>query len=163
LNTNIYCQTKEFCQILAAYFKKDIVRNKIIDKNKYKYRYDNNNDVFVHIRLGDVSEITKQSVTYYDRLLSTLKYTNGYISSDSIDDHFCVDLINKYKLQAINYDEISTIMFGSTCNTLILSGGTFSWLIGFLAFYSKNIHYPDNENKWYGDIFSFSNWIKIIS
>ena len=50
-------------------------------------------------------------------------------------------------------------MFGSTCNTIILSGGTFSWLIGFFAYYSKNINYPINNNKWYGDIFIFNNWI----
>jgi len=53
-------------------------------------------------------------------------------------------------------------MFASTCNNLILSGGTFSWLIGFLAFYSKNIYYPlDNKNKWYGDIFIFPEWTGI--
>ena len=61
----------------------------------------------------------------------------------------------------VDYDEAKTIMFGSTCDKLILSGGTFSWLIGFLAFFSKNIYYIEFEKKWYGEIFSFSKWIKI--
>ena len=52
-------------------------------------------------------------------------------------------------------------MFGSTCNNIVLSGGTFSWLIGFLAIKSENIYYPEIKQKWYGDIFSFSNWKKI--
>ena len=157
---DVWFQTKEFCNILKCHFKRDIIKNKIIDKNIYKYRYDNNNDLFVHLRLGDVSQITKQQIKYYELLLSEINYNKGYISSDSIKDPFCIELILKYNLNIIDYDEAETIMFASTCNNLILSGGTFSWLIGFLAFYSKKIYYPDIENKWYGDIFSFSNWIK---
>jgi hypothetical protein len=49
-------------------------------------------------------------------------------------------------------------MFASTCNHIVLSGGTFSWLIGFLAFFSKSIYYPRIKNKWYGDIFIFPHW-----
>jgi len=52
-------------------------------------------------------------------------------------------------------------MFGSTCNNIVLSGGTFSWLIGFLAIKSENIYYPELKEKWYGDIFSFLNWKNI--
>lgn len=157
---NVWFQKKEFCNILKVYFERDKNQNKIIDKNIYRYRYNNNNDLFVHIRLGDVSEITKQNTNYYDRLLSDLIYENGYISSDSINDPFCVELIQKYDLTIVDWDEVNTIMFASTCNYIILSGGTFSWLIGFLAFYSEKIYYPDIDNKWYGDIFSFTNWIK---
>jgi hypothetical protein len=59
--------------------------------------------------------------------------------------------------------EVDTIMFGSTCNNIILSGGTFSWLIGFLAFFSKNIFYPKMQEKWYDiNIFDFENWKSII-
>jgi len=54
-------------------------------------------------------------------------------------------------------------MFGSVCKNIILGGGTFSWLIGFLALSNSNIFYPELKEKWYGDIFSFNNWNKVIS
>jgi hypothetical protein len=85
-------------------------------------------------------------------------FDKGYISSDTITSDICKKLIEKYKLNIINENEVKTIMFASTCNNLILSGGTFSWLIAFLAYYSKNIYYPYLNNCWYGDIFQFPSW-----
>jgi hypothetical protein len=158
----VWFQTKEFCNILKKYFEKEKIRNKIIEKNIFKDRYKNNNDLFIHLRLGDVSEITKEkSYNYYEQKINELEYDNGYISSDSINDSLCLELISRFNLKVVDYDEAKTIMFGSTCDKLILSGGTFSWLIGFLAFFSKNIYYIEFEKKWYGEIFSFSKWIKI--
>jgi hypothetical protein len=51
-------------------------------------------------------------------------------------------------------------MFGNTCKHIVLSGGTFSWMIGFFAYNAKNIYYPKikNEQRWYGDIFDLPNW-----
>jgi hypothetical protein len=158
---NTWFQTKDFCCILKTHFEKEKRRNKIITKNVFKDRYNSNNDLFIHLRLGDVSEKTKSKKFYYEKALMSMKYNTGYISSDNIKDPFFNELVDKYKLQIIDYDEIKTIMFASTCNNIILSGGTYSWLIGFLAFYSKNIYYPEIEDKWYGDIFSFANWNKI--
>jgi hypothetical protein len=51
-------------------------------------------------------------------------------------------------------------MFGSTCKHIILSGGTFSWLIGFLS-RNSNVFYPDIKTKWFGNIFNCSKWKKI--
>jgi hypothetical protein len=51
-------------------------------------------------------------------------------------------------------------MFGSTTKNIILSGGTFSWLIGFLGFYSK-ILYPNFRCQWFGSIFVFDDWSRI--
>ena len=95
------------------------------------------------------------------KTIKSLKFNQGYISSDNINHELCKKLINEFNLLIINRSEAETIMFGSTCNNIILSGGTFSWLIGFFALNSENIHYPDLKDKWYGDIFSFSNWKKI--
>jgi len=159
---NVWFQTKEFCNILKSYFEKEKIRNQIIEKNLFKDRYNKNNDLFIHVRLGDVTENTKCKTYYdYEKILNEIYYRNGYISSDSIDDSLCLELVNKFNLKIIDHDETKTIMFASTCKTIILSGGTFSWLIGFLAFFSKDIYYMEFDKKWYGDIFSFSNWIKI--
>jgi len=154
-------QTKKFCNVLKHHFKSETVKSKIISNNIYKSRYNNNNDLFVHLRLGDVKDITKQKINYYIELLGKIKYNKAYISSDFVNDPLCLLLIEKFQLCVIDYNEVETIMFGSTCNNIVLSGGTFSWLIGFLAFFTKNIYYPDIEQKWYGDIFSSFDWTKI--
>lgn len=158
---NVWFQEKEFCLMIKSYFKNQKIKNKIIEKNIFKHRYQKNNDLFIHLRLGDVSNITNVNIEHYDKLLGKISYNNGFITSDSINHSLCNELIQKYKLKVIDFNEVETIMFASTCKYIVLSGGTFSWLIGFFAFYSKHIYYKDFQQKWYGDIFSFTNWTKI--
>jgi hypothetical protein len=152
-------QNYEFCLYLEIYFKKQNVKQKIIKKNKFIDRYGNNNDIFIHVRLDDVENMdSHNSFEYYDNVIQKYSFDNGYIASDNLNSSICRELIQKYSLKVIDFNEEETIMFGSTCNTLILSGGTFSWLIGFLAFYAKNISYPIQSKKWYGDIFVYKHW-----
>jgi hypothetical protein len=148
--------------MIEKYFTLPQIRNNIIKKNIFRYRYKNNNDLFIHIRLGDIEHTQSSKYEYYDRVISNIKFNKGFISSDSIESETCKKLIIKYKLTVFSFDEVKTIMFGSTCNNIVLSGGTFSWLIGFLAFNSSNIYYPINQSKaWYGNIFIFPKWIGI--
>ena len=158
INNENWFQTKEFVYFLNKYFEIPYNRTNIIHNNIFKKRYNNNNDVFIHVRLGDVKDKIVNIKKYYDIVLSKIKFKNGYIESDNIEDSICQKLIKKYKLIVINVSEIETIMFGSTCNNIVLSGGTFSWLIGFFAFSSTKIYYPLIPNPWYGDIFDFKNW-----
>jgi hypothetical protein len=162
VTNNSWFQNYEFCLYLEIYFNEKKNKDKIIENNKFAERYNNNNDLFVHVRLDDVEKMSAHnSFNYYDIIISKCKFKNGYISSDSLDNLICINLIKKYSLKPVVMCEEETIMFGSTCNNIILSGGTFSWLIGFLAFYSKNINYPKNsEKKWYGNIFVYKDWIE---
>jgi hypothetical protein len=160
VNNNVWFQNYEFCLFLEIYFNKKNIKNKIIKKNKFFNRYKNNNDLFIHVRLDDVEAMScHNKFEYYDNIVKKCKFENGYISSDNLNSLICTKLIQKYSLKIVNYNEEETIMFGSTCNNIILSGGTFSWLIGFLAFYSQNINYPINNSNWYGNIFVYKNWI----
>jgi len=160
VTNNSWFQNYEFCLFLEIYFNQENIKNKIIQKNKFSDRYNNNNDLFVHVRLNDIEELSNNnSFEYYDSIIKKYNFDNGYISSDNLNNSICYNLMKKYSLKIINLNEEETIMFGSTCNNIVLSGGTFSWLIGFLAFYSKNINYPNNNKKWYGDIFIYKNWI----
>ena len=153
-------QNYEFCLFLEIYFNEKENKNKIIQKNKFSDRYKKNNDLFIHVRLDDVEDMdSHNSFEYYDNIIKKHRYDVGYISSDNLNSQICINLIKKYSLKIINFNEEETIMFGSTCNHIILSGGTFSWLIGFLAFYSKNINYPINNKKLSGDIFVYKNLI----
>jgi hypothetical protein len=166
LTTNIftcyyYFQNYNLAHYLRfEYFNKPDIKSTIMNQNKYAERYNNNNDVFIHIRLGDVIEYSA-GINYYEKALKSIEYNNGYIASDSLDHPICVELINKYNLIPINTDEVSTIMFGSTCKNIILSGGTFSWIIGVLGYFS-NIYYEHPEKRkiiWFPiEIFKFDDW-----
>jgi hypothetical protein len=158
INNESWFQTKTFANYLKNYFNISFNKNKIIENNIYKNRYNNNNDLFIHVRLGDIENRIDNINKYYENTLSEIKFNIGYISSDNISHSLCQSLIEKYKLFVVENDEIETIMFATTCNNIVLSGGTFSWLIGFLAFFSKNIFYPNLKNCWYGDIFQFTCW-----
>jgi hypothetical protein len=155
----VWFQSELFCLQIKKYFDKKVNKDKVIMNNVFKKRYNDNNDLFIHVRLGDIINKTDFLLPYYEKMLNNIYYNKGYISSDSINSEFCKNLIKKYKLEVIDLKEIETIMFGSTCKHIVLSGGTFSWLIGFFAFYAHDIYYPKIEKRWFGKIFNFSNWI----
>ena len=124
-------------------------------------RYNTNNDLFIHIRLTDVSDFNP-GINYYLNMIKNITFDNLYISTDEITHNIVETIIRLYpKCNLIQYDEIATIQFASTCKNIILSHGSFSSVIGYLSFFS-NIYYPEYEKDkiWYGDMFSIKNWIK---
>lgn len=163
-----YYQIKDLCFYLKKYFMdNEERRQQIMEKNPYQSRYNQNDDLFIHVRLGDIIQNGwNHSFDYYDSLMDDIykKYPiqKGYISSDSLEHEICQRLIEKYNLTVFNDDEVHTIQFGSSCKYIVLSNGTFSWLIGFLGFFST-IYYPDPTMKpiWHGDIFVFPEWNKV--
>lgn len=162
IHKEMWLQNSIFCLFLKRYFERADIRHKIVQKNKYKSRYGKNNDLFIHLRLGDVTSKTTSLFEDYDNLLTVIDFEKGYISSDSIQHKFCAHLIEKYNLQIVDKNEVNTIMFASTCKHLVLSGGTYSWLIGFFGFFNSMVYYFKYENPWYGDIFeAFDSWICI--
>jgi len=159
---NSFFQTKEITNFLYNYLHTDIIKSNIIENNTFKERYNKNNDLFIHIRLTD-AEKWNPGITYYINTIKIINFNNIYISTDDKNHNIVTKLLQLYPTSnLINYNEITTFQFGSTCKHIILSHGTFSALIGYLAFFS-NIYYPEYElNKlWYGDIFSINNWNKI--
>ena len=66
------------------------------------------------------------------------------------------------KIKLIQYNEVNTIQFASTCKYVVLSHGTFSSCIGYFSFFSE-VYYPEFKNlvKWHGDVFSINRWIVI--
>lgn len=162
ITNNNWYQNKKFCLIIKHYFETMKIFKVIKNKNIFSNRYSKNNDLFIHIRSGDVSNKTDFLLPYYENMLNSINYDKAYLASDSIESTNCKYLIKKYNLQPILLNDIETIMFGSTCNNIVLSAGSFSWMIGFLAFESNFIYYPDMNKfnkKWFGNIFDFSDWI----
>ena len=161
---HIYCQTPEHALKIKDFLYEPNMCLAIKAANPHQARYDANNDVFIHVRLGDVP-FHNPGFAYYDRVLSGLEFRTGYITSDTINHPICLALIRKYRLQIINpHAQIEDILqLGSTCKHIILSAGTFSWLIGMLGFHSQ-VYYPDpaQKRRWHGCIFEcMPGWIKI--
>ena len=155
-----YFQTKEITNYLYRYLRKEDVRASIIKSNQFSHFTGKNNNVFVHVRLGDVPHLNP-GVRYYDSILSRLVFNVGYIASDSPTHEICNQLAKKYRLNVLALDEVDTLKFGSTCKYIVLSGGTFSSCIGYLA-YDSVVYYPrrDRTKVWHGDIFSIPGWIE---
>ena len=137
-------------------------RNEILNHFNLEYRNQDNEDLFVHVRLGDVKSVNP-GINYYRNCLNNIKFKNGYISSDSIDSQLVTTLVNEYKLIKFIDDPIKTIDFAKDFKNIILSKGTFSWWIGLLS-RSDNVMYPKEKEEWpnpphwHGNIFVFDEW-----
>ena len=172
LNANTkssYFQTKDITNFLYDYLQTEKIKANIIEKNPFKSRYNTNNDLFIHIRLTDAKN-WNPGINYYLNAIKLIPYDNLYLSTDEKTHTIIKTLITEYpNANLINYDEINTFQFASTCKNIILSHGSFSAIIGYLSFFS-NIYYPEYEHPgyidhtkkiWYGDMFSIKNWIKL--
>ncbi len=156
-----YYQTKDISNFLYLHLRTSEIQENIKSKNPFSSRYQNNNDLCIHFRLGDISHFnpgieyyikaTKQLPNPPDTIfLCTDEPTHPFITQyiDTFPNTIIVDLL-PYK----------TLQFSSTCKYIILSHGSFSAMIGYLAFYST-IYYPQyqSDKMWYGDMFSIPNW-----
>lgn len=189
-----YCQLPFISKLILKHFSDENfeLRKSIINNNIYKSRYKNNNDLIIHLRLLDPLKWTNEwkddiknkydnqnpfpvdGLEYYRFLLNSINYENGYITTDVPNCDLVNKLCKEFNLNILssnkiynNDDEIDTIQFASTCKYILLSHGTFSWLIGLLGFYS-NIYYLNFENfnkRTYSwsctQMYYLSNWNKI--
>jgi hypothetical protein len=158
---NSFFQTKEISNLLYNYLRTYKIKLNIINKNPFNNRYNTNNDLYIHIRLGDVAQYSP-GINYYMNAIKTIVFDNLYISTDDTTHDIVKQIIHSYPATKIlDYNEILTIQFASTCKNIVLSHGSFSALIGYLSFFSKINYHEYEENKiWYGDLFSINNWIK---
>ena len=162
---NAYFQTKEIINKIYEFLQRKEVSQSIIEHNPFKERYNNNNDVYVHVRLGDVTSKNPGS-EYYIKALDKLEFENLYISSDNPGHKIITTIKRKYrtskKINIIDYGKIQTIQFASTCKHIVLSHGSYSAVIGYLGYFS-DVSYPfyDKENSWCGELFNISNWKEI--
>lgn len=136
-NPRAYFQTKLISDKIFEHLTSNDVMNNIVTNNIHKDRYTNNNDCFVHIRLGDVEKYNP-GVKYYDDILAGLSCDNIFVSSDTENHSIIKILREKYPNLKIYRSSIEdTIAFASTCKHVILSYGTFSATIGYLSFHSQ--------------------------
>jgi len=216
-----FFQNKEISNYYYQYLRKEEIQQRVMKANPYKTRYgcgirskaednhayseglrrspeeyDNNTDIFIHIRLKD-TEPWNPGIQYYLRAIQQINPDNNkqiYIASDDITHNIIQEIIKKYSNTVVldpykisiweklcnnelyiekcqqkktpiftdDFSEYDTIQFGCTCKYIILSHGTFSAMIGLLAYHS-DVYYPDYNYsiRWHGDIFSIPSWKKI--
>ena len=139
ITLDTFCHNKDFCIYLKKYFYQSDNRKKIINSNIFKKRYNANNDLFIHVRLGDIEKLNlNETFEYYDNNIKKINFDDIYISSDDINNTLCTRLINKYDITIIDYDEVETIMFANTCNNIILSGN-FSYKSNLCILYINEV------------------------
>jgi len=116
-------QTREISQYLCVYVQ--TFKTKIMEKNEYKDRYQNNNDCFVRI------EEKAEELAFYKNSIKNCD--NIFISSDEPNHEMVKKLLAEYPHASLfEASESSTIQFGSTCKYVVLSRGSFSEIIGWL-------------------------------
>jgi hypothetical protein len=155
---NAYFQTKDITNVLYTHIQS--MKDNIMKKNPFKERYNANHDLFVHIRLTDVAHFTP-GLEYYLNGIQRIPHDNLYLSTDQ-PNHPIVKTLLGLNAKLIEYDEIATFQYASTCKHVLLSHGSFSAMIGYLSFFS-DVYYPeyDPDKIWYGDMFSIEKWTKL--
>ena len=129
--------------------------------NPYAARIDANEDIFIHIRLGDVIK-HNPGIEYYRMAIKRTGCSAGYIGTDSPDHPMIAELIAEFpQLRLFNTDPVSVILFASTCRHVVLSHGSFSAVIGMLSF-SSTVYYPPYNVMWHGDMFTQPDWVLVV-
>ena len=161
-----FFQQQEIIDVIFKYLRSNKVKESIINKNPFKTRYNNNNDLFIHIRLGDLKDFNP-GIEYYLKAIKKISFDKLYIGSDSLDHEIIHKLKTFYpKVNLVDKSPIETIQFGSTCRNLILTTGSFSAIIGYLGFFTENIYYSTLSRPWYGgpwDLYTNRGWIPVDS
>ena len=157
-----FFQTKEICNLMYEYLRNN-QKESIISKNPFHTRYENNNDLFIHLRLGDMAK-RNPGIDYYLECIERIEYDNIYFATDSFQSPMIHRLKEKYPTIQYIKDESVVIQFGSTCKHVVLSHGSFSAIIGYLSFFS-DVYYPNYSRAkigvWFGDMFSIPGWIEV--
>jgi hypothetical protein len=158
--SSTFFQTTEITHLLYNYLHDNYNKNSIIESNPFKSRYSNNNDCFIHIRLGDMEHLNP-GFDYFNKAISQLpSFDKLYIGTDSPENPIIQKIVETYPSSyVLPYGEVETIQFASTNKHIILSHGSFSAFIGWISFYS-NVYYPSHSsNEWYGKgMFSIPSW-----
>ena len=145
-----FFQTPYFAHLFYDRLKE--ARNRLSEKQR-------SNTIFVHMRLGD-REHACRSAADYIQAIQNVKETNDqvYVASDTPNHPNVKQVLQACGAQLVQENEVQTILFGATCNKLVLSDGTFSWLIGALSSASSVQVLPSRNGRWHGDIFVFEKW-----
>lgn len=151
--------------------KSNELRIKIIENNFYKKRYNNNNDLVIHLRIRHPLHLKNKASSsvydgvfpidhydWYEKLIKQINYDNIYICSDTENCSIVKKLKENFNAKFVNFNSVETLKFASTCKHVILSWGTYSWLLGLFSFYSNVYYFDFNNNPTTRKNKKFMNW-----
>lgn len=146
--------------------KKEIFSNSVFSEKVQKYIKpikinDIKHDLFVHVRLGDVKNSKSLPYEYYKNQIKKINFNRGAISSDSLNDDLVKKLSKEFNLEFFENSPEYVIRYASQCKKIVLSSGSFSFLIGFFASNDSIKYYITNSvqeqkfniSPWCGDFF----------
>ena len=157
-----YFQTREISNLLYTHLR--VVQSSIRQANPFRKRYGHNRDCMVHIRLTDASHENPGLQYYTSTILSMLSSMDVlHVATDQPSHPMIAQLMTECRpsggAELVSLDEVETLQFGSTCKFLVLSNGSYSAVMGWLAFDATEIHYPKyKSHMWHGDMFSIPSW-----
>jgi hypothetical protein len=157
-----FFQTKDISQTIYGYLRHRLAKTQIMRCNPFSARYEQNQDIYIHIRLTDLINHTP-GYEYFANLVRKIPHEQLYISTDEETHSIITQMKQTFpKMIILQMDEIQTMQFASTCRHVILSHSTFSAIIGYIAYYST-VYYPSYQpgKTWCGDIFRIFDWISI--
>jgi hypothetical protein len=172
VSEHCYLQTPEISALVYSFLRRAAIYTSIMAANPYKQFYKNNNFTFLHVRLTDVRHYSPGS-KYFLKAIAATQFSTLYIASDNLEDEIIKEITAVYPNAVLfSATPIQTLQFGSTCRNIILSGGSFSAMIGMLALFST-VQYPESSNigydsvngihnrQWCGDMFSGHGWTMV--
>ena len=106
-----------------------------------------NDDLIVHVRLGDVVGLRNRLLTfdYFDIILRNIKANRLFITSDSIQ-HPLLRPFDKYSPIYLSLpNSVQTFNFIRLFNRIAISQSSYSWWASYLS-NAKEIYYPVTSN-----------------
>lgn len=175
----VYFQTPWFARKLRSEIL-PAMRESILRANPWRDRLGCNNDTFVHVRIGDMKDTARSFSNFSAAVMAAQSHnnlTNGrvFIASDSPNHRIVRELAQRFEGTVLSsFDRVEIIQFGATASKLVLSDGTFSWLIGVMsdvladrtsdqigATNKASVRFLTRSNAWLGDIFVFNDWLRL--
>lgn len=102
-----------------------------------------NIDLFVHVRLNDISDAKfNLPFDYYDNQIQKIKYDSMAISTDTADHPIIQQLLNKYKHSFLfeSKNPSHAISAASNSKNLIIGSGSFGFCMALFATPETNIY-----------------------
>ncbi len=144
---NDWFQSEEVTNAIYTHLHTDPQKADIMGRNPFGTRYNNNNDLYIHVRLGDLAQYNP-GVDYYLDIIKRVHHSTLYLSSDDASHTVVTTIQSLYPAaQLVERSPAETIQFASTCKHVALTFGSFSAVIGYLAFFS-DVYYTSIDRPF---------------
>jgi hypothetical protein len=148
------------------------MRQQLLAANPWRQRFGANSDTCVHARLGSTSADNKDDVDsimplpeyFFPSLVAAVGTPPGrvVIATDRPADKGVAELARRFSAELLDLSPVQTVQYLASCAHLVLSDGTFSWVIGALAWNATSVKYVPRQKAWHGDVYVFPDWEKVV-